>query len=125
MKSLFLRASTHTGFASAAERDISARRSAGHLRAFSQSREVTRMRLASNESYSWLSPQSRRLSSSRPISGSMNFVCAMRPIVPSCSARIAAPRGGIITCWSQPSSAPVLFRSAISARRPRRSSNVA
>ena len=34
----------------------------------------------------------------------MNFVCAIRPTVASCSARIDAPAGGIITCWSQPRS---------------------
>ena len=52
LKSLFSRASTQTGSASDAARDISARSSAGTLRAFSQSRRVTRIRLASNESYS-------------------------------------------------------------------------
>ena len=35
----------------------------------------------------------------------------------------AAPRGGIITCWSQPSSAPSSPRSLISASRRRSSSN--
>src|SRR4051794_665134 len=52
----------------------------------------------------------------------MNFVCAIRPTVAICSARIAAPPLGIITCWSQPRSAMVFPRSAISARRRRRSS---
>ena len=97
-KSSFLRASTQTGLASEADRDISARRSAGTRRALSQSRETTRMRLASNESYSCCAPQSRRSSSRRPTSGAVNFVCAMRPTVAICSARIVAPSGGIITC---------------------------
>src|SRR3954453_13727984 len=55
----------------------------------------------------------------------MNFVCAMRPTVAICSARIDAPFLGIITCWSQPRSAAVFTRSEISARRSRRSSNFA
>src|SRR4051812_44948892 len=49
----------------------------------------------------------------------------MRPIVAICSARICAPRGGIITCWSQPSSDAVLPRSATSANRVLSSSNFA
>src|SRR5579884_278551 len=52
----------------------------------------------------------------------MNLVWAIRPTVASCSARIGAPFGGIITCWSQLRSASVLTRSAISARRRRSSS---
>ena len=60
-KSFRFRASTQTGFASAAERDISARSSDGTLLAFSQSRAATRMRLASNESYSCCSPQSAQV----------------------------------------------------------------
>ena len=50
LKSFALRASIQTWFASAADRDISARRSGGTWRAFSQSRAATRIRLASNES---------------------------------------------------------------------------
>ena len=120
------RASTQTGFASAAERDISARSSDGTLLAFSQSRAATRIRLASNESYSCCSPQLREVVDQRcPTSAEVNFWWAIRPTVASCSARSGAPPGGIITCWSQPSSATVLTRSEISARRSRRSSNFA
>ena len=111
------------GFASAAERDISARRSAGTRRALSQSRETTRIRLASNESYSCCSPKSRSSSSRRPTSAEVNFSCAIRPTVASCSARIAAPRRGIITCWSHASSDIVLPRSLISCSRLCSSSN--
>ena len=57
-------------------------------------------------------PKARSSSSSRPTSAEVNFSCAIRPSVASCSARSGAPRGGIITCWSQPRSAIVLPRSA-------------
>src|SRR5215216_2793524 len=116
-KSLLARASTQTGIASADERDISARSSDGTLRAFCQSRRATRTRLASNESYSCCCSSPARSSSRRPTSSDVNFSCAIRPTVASCSARAGAPRGGIIVCWSHASTAPALPRSAISCSR--------
>ena len=92
-KSEFWRASTQTGSASDEERVSSARRSDGTRRAFSQSCRVTRIRLASTESYGCDSSKPCRSSSSRPTSGAVNFSCAIRPSVASCSARPAAPRG--------------------------------
>src|SRR5829696_9440231 len=124
-KSLLARASTQTGIASADERDISARSSDGTLRAFSQSRRATRTRLASSESYSCCCSNSARPSRSRPTSSDVNFSCAIRPIVASCSARAGAPRGGIIVCWSHASTAPALPRSEISCSRVTSSSKSA
>jgi len=62
---------------------------------------------------------------SLPVSAEVNFWWAIRPTVAICSARIGAPRGGIITCWSQPRRDAAFTRSAISASRVLSSSNFA
>ena len=53
----------------------------------------------------------------------VNFSCAIRPTVASCSARSGPPPRGIITCWSQASSDIVLPRSLTSCSRRCSSSN--
>ena len=91
MKSFFLRASTHTGFASAAERDISARRSAGTLLAFSQSCAATRIEARLERVVLVLLAPVAQVVDQLADLGDVNFWCAIRPTVASCSARIAAP----------------------------------
>ena len=93
----FARASIQTWFPSAAARVISTRSSVGTRRSFSQSRRVTRIRLASSESYSSDSSSGRRRSRRRPISSSTIFSCAIRLNVASASARAGWPPGGIVT----------------------------
>ena len=65
----------------------------GTRRAFSQSRRVTRIRLASSESYGSDASSSRSSSTSSPIRSSTNRSCATRSSVARRSARTAAPRG--------------------------------
>ena len=87
----------------AAARVISTRSSVGTRQAFSQSRRVTRIRLASSESYGSDSSSGASRSSRRPISGSVKRSWMMRPRVASDSARDSVPSGGIDTRCSQPS----------------------
>ena len=100
------------------------RSSEGTRRSFSQSRRVTRMRLASSESYSSDSSSGRRRSSSEPISSSTKRSCAMRPSVATASERAEAPSGGIVTRWSQKSTATLRWMSEISASRSRKRAQV-
>ena len=113
---------------SRARQSATSRRAArtGTLRAFSQSRRTTRIEARLERVVLVLAPRTARAaSSSRPISGSVNFSCVMRPSVASCSARTAAPRGGIIACWSHARIAAARPRSVISASRARSSSKAA
>ncbi len=78
-------------------RSISVRRSVGTRLAFSQSRRVTRIRLASSESCSSDSSYEPSLSRSVPISPSTNFSWAIRPSVATASARAGPPSVGMFT----------------------------
>ena len=100
-------------------RVISTRSSVGTRQAFSQSRRVTRIRLASSESYGSDSSSGASRSSRRPISGSVKRSWMMRPRVASDSARDSVPSGGIETRCSQPSTPAARLRSEISASRSR------
>src|SRR5438874_1689475 len=75
---------------------ISAASSLGTRRAFSQRRRVTRTRLAS--SVSGAAPLNSELAASikRPVSSETNISWLIRSSVASDSARLSAPRGGII-----------------------------
>ena len=117
-KSLVLRASTQTGIASDAD--------ARHLRA-QVGRHLARLLPVARGDADQarlervvlvlLAPVARGRRAACRSPATVNFSWAIRPSVASCSARSGAPRGGIITCWSQPRRDIVLPRSEISASR--------
>ena len=105
-------------------RDISARRSAGTLRAFSQSRRATRIRLASNESGSCSCLERRELVE-QPADLRRGELLVRDRGRASRAARRGRPRrrGGIIVCWSQRRTSAARSRSVTSASSVRSSSN--
>src|SRR6478736_1268484 len=80
------------------------------------------MTLASNDSGSLSSSSSRSSSRSAPSSGAVPSSWAIRASVALCSARAAAPSGGIFVSSSQLRSEEARARSEIAPRRRRRSS---
>src|SRR6478736_3499640 len=80
------------------------------------------MTLASNDSGSLSSSSSRSSSRSAPSSGAVPSSWAIRASVALCSARAAAPSGGIFVSSSQLRSEEARARSEIAPRRCRRSS---
>src|SRR5512132_430102 len=98
---------------------ISARRSEGTRRAFSQSRPTTLIRSASTDSPAGTSASiaERARAMRAPISSSMNISCRTRARVASVSARAPAPPLGIIVRSSQASRESARPRSWITPSR--------
>ena len=102
---------------------ISSRSSVGTRRAFSQSRRVTRIRLASSESYGSDSSSGRsRVEQPADLVVGEPLVRDAAERRRAAAARASVPRGGIVTRWSQPSTPAARLRSDTSASRVRRSS---